>query len=68
MYCSHNEHDEVYDKYMDGWYIVSHHDIEKNKKRYVYAGEVFTSPKTGKSWQYYRKGNELKVKPYNKTN
>jgi hypothetical protein len=53
---------------MDGWYIVSHHDIEKNKKRYVYAGEVFTSPKTGKTWQYYRKGNDLKVKPYDKTN
>jgi|688.fasta_scaffold294147_3 hypothetical protein len=64
MYCPHNEHDEVFDKVEGGWFHVSHYELSKNKYRYVYAGDTFTSPKTGKKWQYYRKGNELKVRPF----
>jgi len=66
MYSPHTEHDVVYDKTLGGWFYVSHYELGRNKYRYVYDGDVFTSPKTGKTWQYYRKGDDLKVRPYKK--
>jgi len=65
MYCSHNEHDEVWDKWNDEWVYVSHHELsqKKNKFRFVYHGEKFTSQKTGKTWQYQKSGDKLKVRP-----
>lgn len=68
MYCSHNEHDEVWDKWNDEWVYASHYEIgkRKNKFRYVYHGETFTSPKTGKVWQYQKDGDSIKVRPFKK--
>jgi|688.fasta_scaffold1946874_1 hypothetical protein len=66
MYSPHTEHDQVWDKWNNEWAYVSHFELEKrqNRFRFVYHGDTFTSSKTGKVWQYYKKGDELGVRPY----
>jgi hypothetical protein len=56
----------VWDNWNGGWHYVSHYELglRKNRNRYVYHGDKFTSAKTGKVWQYYKKGDEIKVRPY----
>ncbi len=65
MYSPHNEHDEVWDKWSNQWAYVSHFELEKTKNRFRFVshGDIFTSPKTGKTWQYYKKGDGLGVRP-----
>jgi hypothetical protein len=66
MYSPHNEHDQVWDKWNNEWAYVSHFELEqrKNRSRFVYHGDTFTSPKTGKTWQYYKKGDGIGVRPF----
>jgi hypothetical protein len=69
MYSPHNEHDEVWDKWNNEWAYVSHAELgkHKNRFRFVYHGDTFTSPKTGKTWQFYKKGDNLGVRPFTPT-